>query len=346
MKRISEIIKTVLITAGAVTVVFLIFTMIDHSSDGVVLDSLSKYFTYETSYTDAAGKKWACQRIDWTLVKQTALTFTILFVAAVVLLVRRITGRNERQLREELRNKEWELDVENQKKNDLITYLAHDLKTPLTSVIGYLSLLNEAPDLPEELRVKYTKIGLDKAFRLETLINEFFDITRYHLQEIELSREELDLSFLLRQLAEEFYPLLREKNNQIQLDIQDGITILGDPEKLARVFNNILKNAIAYSTPDTVITVKLTAETAVVRAAVSNHGKTIPKEKLERIFDKFYRLDEARSINTGGAGLGLAIARKIVMLHKGTISAESTDGVTTFLVELPRQKGGLTVQAG
>ena len=221
------------------------------------------------------------------------------------------------------------------KKNDLIAYLAHDLKTPLTSVVGYLSLLEEAPDMPAEQKAKYTHIALDKALRLESLINEFFDITRYNLHEIVLNKESIDLGYMLQQMTDEFYPLLQNKNNTIQLDTDEDMIIQADPLKLARVFNNILKNAIAYSYPDSQIRIIAQRSEGWIRVTFENHGKTIPAEKQKAIFERFYRLDEARSSNTGGAGLGLAIAKEIVERHAGRISVRSKNEITSFLVELP-----------
>ena len=237
--------------------------------------------------------------------------------------------RNAQMLREEA-----------SRKNDLITYLAHDLKTPLTSVIGYLSLMDEAPDMPASQRAKYVHITLDKALRLEKLINEFFEITRYNLQTIALEKEPVNLSFLLEQMTDEFYPLLNAHGNTVLLDIKPNpaggpITLWRDGEKLARVFNNILKNAIAYSYPGTGIAVECGISRGNAQIVISNRGRTIPAHKLDTIFEKFFRLDDARATNTGGAGLGLAIAKEIVTLHGGAITASSEDEVTSFRVELP-----------
>ncbi len=227
------------------------------------------------------------------------------------------------------------LKEETTRKNDLITYLAHDLKTPLTSVIGYLSLISEVPDMPDAQRIKYVNITFDKAKRLETLINEFFDITRYNLQQIRLEKETIDLSYLLVQLTDEFYPLLKKHKNTVALDTDHRIMIHGDAMKLARVFNNILKNAIAYSYMNTEITISAHRAGENVEIRFADHGKTIAPEKLDSIFEKFFRLDEARATNTGGAGLGLAIAKEIVTLHGGTISARSSNEQTEFCVTLP-----------
>ena len=222
-----------------------------------------------------------------------------------------------------------------QRKNDLVVYLAHDIRTPLTSVIGYLELLKEAPDLPVEQRAKYLSITLDKAYRLEQLINEFFEITRFNLQSIPLNRENIHLSYMLLQMAEEFYPILTPGGKSVRLDVPEDLSLYGDPDKLARVFNNILKNAAAYSYPDTVIEIRARQERNAVRITFTNQGPQIPEAQLNAIFEKFYRLDSARSSSTGGAGLGLAIAKEIVTAHKGTISASSGPEGTVFTIKLP-----------
>ena len=231
------------------------------------------------------------------------------------------------------------LQEESQRKDDLITYLAHDLKTPLTSVIGYLSLLEEVPELPRQQKEKYIKIALEKSLRLERLINEFFDITRYNLHQMVLETQSFDLSFLLRQLAEEFFPLMQQKGCSIQLQIPDSLPIQGDPDKLARVFQNLLKNAAAYSYPNSPILLTAAEEGEQIRLTVENQGKTIPAYRLDSIFEKFFRLDESRSTDSGGAGLGLAIAREIVTLHNGNIGVTSEKEHTVFMVVLPRKQG-------
>ena len=231
------------------------------------------------------------------------------------------------------------LQEESQRKDDLITYLAHDLKTPLTSVIGYLSLLEEVPELPRQQKEKYIKIALEKSLRLERLINEFFDITRYNLHQMVLETQSFDLSFLLRQLAEEFFPLMQQKGCSIRLQIPASLSIQGDPDKLARVFQNLLKNAAAYSYPNSPILLTAAEEGEQIRLTVENQGKTIPAYRLDSIFEKFFRLDESRSTDSGGAGLGLAIAREIVTLHNGNIGVTSEKEHTVFTVVLPRKQG-------
>lgn len=219
-----------------------------------------------------------------------------------------------------------------QRKNDLIVYLAHDLKTPLTSVIGYLTLLQDEPQISSDLRARYTGIALDKAERLEDLINEFFDITRFNLSHLELEKCPTDLTRMLEQVANEFQPLFKEKNLRCELDLPKAMMYDCDPDKLARVFDNLLRNAFYYSFPDTAVTVAGRQTETGITLSFTNAGKTIPPEKLSRIFEQFFRLDSSRATHTGGAGLGLAIAKEIVELHGGAIHAESADNQITFLL--------------
>jgi len=238
------------------------------------------------------------------------------------------------QVKDKLETRSKEAQEAERRKNELVVYLAHDIKTPLTSVIGYLSLLDETPDMPLEQKAKYVHITLEKAYRLESLIDEFFEITKYHLQTVPLKKENIDLYYMLMQVADEAYPQLSESGKHVEFRAAEDITISGDSDKLARVFNNILRNAIAYGEENSTILIsaELQAHAAVIR--FENKG-TIAKERLESIFEKFYRIDDARSTATGGAGLGLAIAKDIITLHGGTIEAHSDQSQTTFTIILP-----------
>ena len=199
--------------------------------------------------------------------------------------------------------------------------------------------------MPEAQRVRYTGVALDKACRLERLVNEFFDITRYSLTNIELELAPVDLAGLLVQLADEFYPALAAHGNVARVTVAgtertvddpgEPLVVTADAARLARVFGNLLRNAIAYSDEGTPVEIEAVTGEGSVVVTVSDTGATIPSHKLRAIFDRFFRLDESRGSATGGAGLGLAIAREIVELHGGTISATSESGRTTFTVELP-----------
>lgn len=241
-------------------------------------------------------------------------------------------------LKQKLKRREKQAAESEKRKNELVVYLAHDLKTPLTSVIAYLTMLDEQPDMSPEDRAKYTHITLEKAIRLEELINEFFDITRFNLQNIVLDKELLNLSILLEQLADESYGMLSEKNMTCAVDVEEKLMFRGDPDKLARVFDNLLRNAAAYGYEDTQILIQARGGNGRITIIFTNEGPQIPQKKLEMIFEKFYRVDDARSSRTGGAGLGLAIARQIVELHGGSISAASDSRNTRFIVSLPSQE--------
>ena len=214
-------------------------------------------------------------------------------------------------------------------------YLAHDIRTPLTSVIGYLSLLHEDPDMPAPQRVKHVRITLEKAYRLEKMINEFFEITRYNLQQIKLIKESIDLSYMLIQLSDELSPVFSQRGLSIKLEIDEDLTVCADADQLARVFSNILKNAAAYSYLNTEIRISTEKVRGHIFVIFQNKGNTIPAEKLSSLFGKFYRLDESRASDTGGTGLGLAIAKEIILLHGGTIHASSENDTVTFTVQLP-----------
>lgn len=225
---------------------------------------------------------------------------------------------------------------EAERKDDLVAYLAHDLKTPLTSVIGYADMLVEDPDMPRERRIRYASAIRSKGLRLEGLINEFFEIARYNLQHIELTIGRVDLGLLAEQLREEMYPAAARHGNQLAFDVPRGMFIEGDPDKFARAIGNVLRNAVAYSYEGTPIKMECAAGASEVVLSVENEGPTIPSRKLSSIFDRFYRVDAERSSEKGGSGLGLAIAREIVERHGGTIGAASEGGRTVFTIRLPR----------
>ncbi len=223
-----------------------------------------------------------------------------------------------------------------QTNKDLITCVAHDLRTPLTSVIGYLQLATDTKKYDEEQRQKYALIASKKASRLEGLIEDLFSYTKLMSGEITLHRLEIDIVKLLEQMVEEFYPLFQD--NGLECTFQkkvDEIKISLDPELIARAVQNLLSNAVKYGKDGKQIIVSVEKKQREAKISVTNYGLIIPKESLDMIFEKFYRVEESRSRRTGGTGLGLNIAKEIIVLHGGNIGVESGEQGTTFTVILP-----------
>lgn len=246
-------------------------------------------------------------------------------------------GNGIRQVEENFRKKDYVAREAEQRKNDLVVYLAHDLKTPIASLMGYLTLLRDEKQISPELHQHYVEIALSNSERLDDLINEFFEITRFNMSHITLNYGSINLTWFLEQLVSEFQPMMAEKGLTCRLDIARNVIIRCDGDKMERVFNNLLRNAVNYSYRDTEI--RLVAVVGEqVEVTCMNYSETIPKEQLERIFDQFYRLDRARSTSTGSSGLGLAIARQIVELHGGNIRADSREGKIWFTVTIPLQE--------
>ena len=319
MKNSGVYIKIITVAAiSSLTVFFLRYLAHGKAADWIV-GFLQKYFRLD--FREAQGLYLALIRPNLDYITIAAIMICAVIISVILISYSRSQRAKEAKLAE-------------QRKNDLITYLAHDIKTPLTSVIGYLSLLNEYPDMPDEQKTKHISIALEKAYRLEDLVNEFFEITRYNLQTITLAKKDIDLYYMLAQLTEEMYPQLASHGKEAVIHAADNLTVYGDPDKLARAFNNILRNAVAYGEDNSVIDITANRKNDTIMIGFKNAG-SIPPDKLTTIFDKFYRLDEARSSDTGGAGLGLAIANEIIILHGGGIKAECKDGYTVFTVELP-----------
>lgn len=242
--------------------------------------------------------------------------------------------RKLNSVKRDLLTREYEARTAEQQKNELVVYLAHDIKTPLTSVVGYLNLLNDRENLSEEQKTEYLHIALDKANRLESLVNEFFELTRYTLVSSPLEKQKVDLCYLFIQLIDELYPLFHRKEKNVENRTDENILVLGDAEKLARAFNNILKNAITYSVEKSTISVSTRIEGENVVVDISNEG-VLTEEQIGRVFDKFYRADAARRTDTGGSGLGLAISKEIIALHGGTVAVRCDGTDTTFSIRLP-----------
>lgn len=232
-------------------------------------------------------------------------------------------------------------------KNDLITSISHDLRTPLTSVLGYLELVNTDKYADEITLRHYVAIALDKAHALKHLIDDLFEFTRVNYRGLTLRTETVNMALLLEQLTEEFVPILEKAGMEYRLNLpHDKVTVQADPSLLVRVFENLMSNAVRYGAEGHYVDIELSTDRATVPTAsavahsgwvivrIANYGAPIPESQLGRIFERFVRIEESRSRDTGGAGLGLAIAKSIVELHGGSIRAYNEPTRTVFEVAL------------
>lgn len=221
-------------------------------------------------------------------------------------------------------------------KNELITNVAHDLRTPLTTILGYLELLESNPELDAQTRQKYIGIACNKARHLQRLIEELFGFTKLSYGKLAVTIDRVDIVKLLEQLIDEFYPVFENNGMECAFTTQvHSLMMNGDGKLLARLFDNLLNNAVKYGRDGKMILVKLVYEEPVITITVTNFGFVIPEDEIPLLFNKFYRVERSRSSSTGGTGLGLAIVKNIAYLHGGTVECTSSIQGTTFTVKLP-----------
>jgi signal transduction histidine kinase len=235
-------------------------------------------------------------------------------------------------------NMERERQAE-QEKNQMITSVAHDIRTPLTSILGYLELLfhkNPEQALSCEQYQNYIRIAYEKSRRLMALTEDLFTYTKVSFGEMKIQKKPLDLILFLEQMIEEFYPSLMDAGLCCHFSHSEAsLRLNGDSSMLSRAFSNLFSNAVKYGKDGKLLLVSAEAagENAVIK--ITNYGMIIPEESLRHIFERFYRVENSRSLDTGGSGLGLSIARKIILLHEGTIQAKSGHDGTVFTISLP-----------
>jgi len=245
--------------------------------------------------------------------------------------INRMTARLKASLEEE-RNAE-------RSKNDLIAGVSHDLRTPLTSVLGYLELLGKDSTAGPAERQRYADVAFQKAKQLQKLIDHLFEYTKVSGGALQIRPARIDVKALLGQLAEEFVPVLQAEGMEYQLIApEERYVLMADGDLIVRVFENLLSNAVRYGRRGRIVKLILSRDADWTIAEVVNFGDPIPAEALPHLFDRFYRVDASRTEKTGGAGLGLAIAKSIVDLHGGEISARSDDTRTVFQVKLKNGK--------
>lgn len=242
---------------------------------------------------------------------------------------------------EKLKEKERAaLDVERnaeRQKNELITNVAHDLRTPLTTIVGYLELIKDDTALSKEDVHKYSGIAYEKSIRLQEMMDDLFEFTKLDNADIKLNKSMINLSGLIMQMTDEFYPSFKDCNITPIVDLpEENIYVQGDGQLLARVFDNLISNALKYGYHNTDLKIEVSGDEKYATVKVINHGDTIAPEDIPLLFNKFYRTDSSRNSRTGGTGLGLAITKNIVDLHHGDISVTSDDQITTFIVKFNR----------
>ncbi|MGL5675514.1 MAG: sensor histidine kinase, partial [Cellulosilyticaceae bacterium] len=220
-------------------------------------------------------------------------------------------------------------------KNELVTNVAHDLRTPLTSIIGYMGLVKDGKYEDAEECKRYLDIAYSKSERLKVLIEDLFEYTKLSNRVIDLKREHISSTLLMNQLIEELRPQAEEKNIRMNIHALAGESgVYVDILKMARVFENLLENAIKYSKEDEVIQVIIQAKNGYVYTSVRNRCASTPEGDITKLFDRFYRTDTSRNSTTGGSGLGLAIAKNIVEMHDGKIWAQLDGDRISFNVKL------------
>lgn len=227
---------------------------------------------------------------------------------------------------------ESERGIENTK-NEMIASVAHDLRTPLTSIIGYLGLVLKKDNINIDTKDKYINIAYNKSLRLQKLIEDLFTYTKFNFDDVIMKFSNMDLVKLIEQVLDEFYPNFEEFGLYYKFETnKPSIIINADGDMLARLFANLVSNAIKYGKDGKVIRIKIIEKQNEVVVKIINYGELIPKEDLENIFDMFYRVEASRSVETGGTGLGLTIAKNIVQCHGGDISVKSDFNGTEFKV--------------
>ncbi|MCH4056862.1 MAG: HAMP domain-containing histidine kinase [Lactobacillaceae bacterium] len=221
-------------------------------------------------------------------------------------------------------------------KDELITNVSHDIRTPLTSIIGYLGLIENGQYKDQADLLHYNHIAYEKTKQMKALVEDLFEFTKVQQSHAQLQLHQFDLVSMLEQLSADFELEAQKRQMFIEVAVtKRPIIMTADSSKLVRVFSNLITNAFKYGKNATRITLDAHVEKSEVVVTVSNDGSPIPEEDLQNIFERFYRVEGSRSVTTGGSGLGLAIAQSIVKLHGGEIYATSTSEETTFTIILP-----------
>lgn len=246
-----------------------------------------------------------------------------------------LLARNINIMAEKLKKKIEEEKRDEKIKNELITNISHDLRTPLTSVMGYLKLIKDRRYESETQIHEYTDIAYGKSERLKILIDDLFEYTKLSSPEVKFERDIICLNELLKQLIVELTPIAEENSVNIITELVDQkVMVLVDNDRIARALENLLMNAIIYCYKPSDIRISMVTKESKVTICFHNKGENIPKKERERIFERFYKVGKSRNTNDGGSGLGLAITKSIIELHGGKIFCSCKNEDIKFFVEL------------
>ena len=330
-------------------------------------------YMFDVREVEVYGKAYVEGKLYWDLIRNHIIILIFLFYIILFFIIDFIISRKEETLSEnsimeiqerinklikgetidpnplylsidneiiqilEDRDKVYQLNRENIiQQNQSMAFLAHDLKTPLTSIIGYLTLLEDEPDISENNRRKYISIALDKSRELEKLVQQFFQLARLQMQSNNLNKKEVDFYNLIVQMRETFYPAIAEKELKVHLDMEEKLIILADADLMARSFYNIFKNAISYTSIGGNIWIKSSTDEKGHTIVFENEALDFQPEYIHYIFDPFFRTDISRNKEIEGAGLGLSISKEIIENHGGNITAQYEDGKLKFNIKLPK----------
>ena len=245
-------------------------------------------------------------------------------------------AQNINNIVEQLKNITVEERKAQQTKTDLITNVSHDLRTPLTSIIGYLNLIEEGKYKDEVELMYYVDIAYDKSLNLNVLIDDLFELTKMQNRTINFNKTELNLVELVGQLVSQFEVQFRQGNMKSRIEFLDEkLMINADPIKLVRAFENLITNAMRYGKDGYYVDIKVFTEGKMAVVQIINYGDPIPIVDLPHIFDRFYRVEKSRNTFQGGSGLGLAITKNIIEAHDGSIEARSNNESTVFEIKIP-----------
>lgn len=332
----------------------------------------SQNYMFDIEEVEIMGKTYIRGTLRWDFIKNNAIIFIFILYISIFLIINFLVRRKEKLLKERvaleiqeriLSMKKGELNIKEPiylevdnlvrqllndneninnlyqnnilKHNQSMTFLAHDLKTPLTSIYGYLTLLNDEPEITEVNRKKYIEIALSKTIELEELIKNFFELARFNMESQNLNIVDIDIYNMMIQMKETFYPMINKKSLTIEIDIEKRLTIKGDSNLIARALYNIFKNAVSYTLEEGIIKISSWTENNFCIISIENEIEGLDEETISHIFEPFYRSEPSRNKDKEGSGLGLAITKAIIEKHGGNIRAEHKEDVLQVRVILP-----------